>query len=187
MAATATLGTIRIASTPPATSYTGFRVYRNDGGGYALIGVSRDGTFIDTPPSAFTDYTYALTTVNNDVESVFSPSIAARSVNTPAQVGQVAITPGAGSLAINAAPVGHADGYRLYVSLISGDLNPPAVLTSDSPSFTLNYLYDTTAVYHARMTAYNAYGEGPASEEAAASPLYPNRPNPWIEQVINLA
>ena len=164
------------------SAITGYKVYRgtSSGGETLLTTLPVQNSYTDTAVTNGTTYYYKVTALNTIGESTPSNEVS-ETPQAPAKPGAptgLTASGGNGSVALSwAAPLGSTvTSYNIYRGTASGGEGTTAIATSTSTSFTDSTVTNGTTYFY-KVTAVNTAGEGPASNEASATPAGATAPS----------
>ena len=170
---TATPGNARITiawnAVDTATSY---RVYRNNGGTWASVGIVTSLTFANTGLTNGVEYSYRVASRGAGGEGPPSATVSATPVAAPMAPTGVTAAAGNQMVTLDWAPVPGATGYKVYRGTGSNQQAATAIATPVAPPFVDNTATNGPTYYY-KITATNAGGESPRSLEVSASPEAP--------------
>ena len=135
-------------------------------------------------PAIWTDAGVSLVNVGSDSITALLPHLSAYTVvgvtigpppTSPPPATTITATPGDGQVTLSWSPTSTATSYDVFESTTSGSYGSTPTTTTTSTSATVMGLTDGTN-YYFTVKAVNELGEGPASNEASATPVAPVTP-----------
>lgn len=177
-------GQVTLSWTTPSnggSAITGYTVYRGttSGSEVALTTLPVQNTYTDSGVTNGTTYYYKVTASNTIGESQKSNEVSETpQAALPGAPTGLAASGGNGSVSLTwTAPAGSTvTSYNIYRGTTSGGEGTTAIASSSSPSFTDSTVVNGTTYYY-KVTAVNTTGEGPASNEASATPASVTAPS----------
>lgn len=169
--------TLAWAAVAGASSYNVFRSTTSGGQGTTPVATVSGNGWVNTGLTNNTTYYFKVAAVNAAGQGALSSQVSAKPVPPPVPAKPTGLSASAGNaqVTLNWNAQADANTYNVYRGLVSGAVLEPLVTGLTSPTY-LDTGLTNNATYYYRVTAVNANGESPQSNQVGAKPKLPPVP-----------
>jgi uncharacterized protein (DUF1800 family)/fibronectin type 3 domain-containing protein len=164
-----------------------YRVFRSTNGTFATTPIATVTTpgYLNTGLMNGTAYSYRVAAHNAGGDGPFSSVVNATPGAVPSAPTNLSRSAGNAMVTLSWTAVATATSYNVYRSTTSnGQAAPPLATGVNTPAFVDSPVMNGTTYFY-KVTAVNAFGEGPRSTEVSASPVAPPPPPPTGDPALS--